>query len=161
MIAKMILPFLGGSPAVWNMSLFFFQALLLAGYLYAHLGSSWLGTKGHAIVHVAMVVFAVSFLPVFIPHQWFSVSVDQPAKLILSVLLASVGFPFLCFPLARHYCKSGLRAPPIPWHAILTFSMPRVISGAWLVYLRIRPSWNPISASPNKAAVGSTATLLS
>ncbi|MGH7826900.1 MAG: fused MFS/spermidine synthase [Candidatus Binatia bacterium] len=94
MIAKMILPFLGGSPAVWNMSLFFFQALLLAGYLYAHLGSSWLGTKGHAMVHVALVLFAASFLPVLIPQQWFSVSVDQPAKLVLSVLFASVGFPF-------------------------------------------------------------------
>ncbi len=94
MIAKMILPFLGGSPAVWNMSLFFFQALLLAGYLYAHLGSTWLGTKRHAIVHLTMVLFAVSFLPVFIPHQWFSVSVDQPAKLVLSVLFAAVGFPF-------------------------------------------------------------------
>lgn len=94
MIAKMILPFLGGSPAVWNMSLFFFQALLLAGYLYAHLGSSWLGTKRHAMVHVALVLFAVSFLPVFIPHQWFAVSGDQPARLVLSVLFAAVGFPF-------------------------------------------------------------------
>ena len=94
MVAKMILPFLGGTPAVWNMSLFFFQALLLAGYFYAHLGNSWLGPKRHAIIHLAIVVFAVLFLPVVIHHHWFTVPVDQPERLVLSVLFVSVGFPF-------------------------------------------------------------------
>lgn len=94
MVAKMILPFLGGTPAVWNMSLFFFQALLLAGYLYAHLGNSWLGPKRHALIHLAIVVFAVVFLPVVIRHHWFTVPVDQPERLVLSVLFVSVGFPF-------------------------------------------------------------------
>jgi hypothetical protein len=94
MVAKMILPFLGGTPAVWNMSLFFFQALLLAGYLYAHLGSLWLGPKRHALIHLAIVVFAVVFLPVVIRHHWFTVPVDQPERLVLSVLFVSVGFPF-------------------------------------------------------------------
>jgi hypothetical protein len=94
MVAKMILPFLGGTPAVWNMSLFFFQVLLLAGYLYAHLGNVWLGAKRHAILHLTLVVLTVVFLPVAIPDQWFSASADQPARLVLLVLFASVGFPF-------------------------------------------------------------------
>jgi len=42
MIAKMALPALGGSPAVWNTSLVFFQAALLAGYAYAHAATRWL-----------------------------------------------------------------------------------------------------------------------
>ena len=94
MVAKMILPFLGGTPAVWNLSLFFFQALLLAGYLYAHLGNSWLGPKRHALVHLAIVVFAVVFLPVVVRNHWFAVPVDQPERIVLSVLFVSVGFPF-------------------------------------------------------------------
>jgi hypothetical protein len=94
MVAKMILPFLGGTPAVWNLSLFFFQALLLAGYLYAHLGNSWLGPKRHALVHLAIVVFAVVFLPVVVRNHWFAVPVDQPERIVLSILFVSVGFPF-------------------------------------------------------------------
>ena len=94
MVAKMILPFLGGTPAVWNMSLFFFQALLLGGYLYAHLGTSWLGPKRHALVHLAIVVLAVVFLPVVVRNHWFAVPVDQPERIVLSVLFVSVGFPF-------------------------------------------------------------------
>src|SRR5689334_23572396 len=42
LFTKMVLPLLGGSPAVWNTCLLFFQSLLLAGYLYAHLSSKWL-----------------------------------------------------------------------------------------------------------------------
>ena len=94
MVAKMILPFLGGTPAVWNMSLFFFQALLLAGYLYAHLGNLWLGPRRHAIVHLMIVLVALVFLPVVVHNHWFAIPVDQPARLVLSVLLLSVGFPF-------------------------------------------------------------------
>jgi hypothetical protein len=73
---------------------FFFQALLLAGYLYAHLGNSWLGPKRQAIIHLVIVVFAVVFLPVVVRNHWFSVPVDQPERLVLSVLFVSVGFPF-------------------------------------------------------------------
>lgn len=94
MVAKMILPLLGGTPAVWNMSLFFFQTLLLAGYLYAHLGSVWFGPRGHALVHLVVVICATVFLPIVVPAHWFASRVDQPAGLVLSVLLAAAGFPF-------------------------------------------------------------------
>ena len=40
MFAKMVLPSLGGTPAVWNTCMVFYQAMLLAGYLYAHLTST-------------------------------------------------------------------------------------------------------------------------
>src|SRR5512147_3059082 len=71
MIAKMILPYLGGTPAVWNTCLFFFQTFLLAGYAYAHFAGRWLGTKRHAILHLALVSAAVVFLPVTISLAWF------------------------------------------------------------------------------------------
>jgi hypothetical protein len=43
MFARMVLPLLGGSPAVWNTAMVFYQAVLLAGYAYAHFTTRWLG----------------------------------------------------------------------------------------------------------------------
>lgn len=94
MVAKMILPFLGGSPAVWNTCLFFFQTFLLLGYLYAHFGSSWLGVKRHMALHLVVAVAALYFLPVTIPSFWLESSNYSPVNLVLWVLLLSVGFPF-------------------------------------------------------------------
>ena len=94
MIAKMILPYLGGTPAVWNTCLFFFQTFLLAGYAYAHFAGRWLGTKRHAILHLALASVAVVFLPVTISFAWFARPDPFPEKLVLSVLLFSIGFPF-------------------------------------------------------------------
>lgn len=95
MVAKMILPFLGGSPAVWNTCLFFFQTVLLLGYLYAHFGSSWLGLKRQMILHFVIIAAAIYFLPVTIPSLWLENSHYSPVTLVLWVLLVSVGFPFL------------------------------------------------------------------
>jgi hypothetical protein len=94
MIAKMILPFLGGSPAVWNTCMFFFQSLLLLGYLYAHLGSAWLGVKRHMVLHLAIIVAALYFLPVAVSSAWFAHTDAAPVNLVLGVLLVSVGLPF-------------------------------------------------------------------
>src|SRR5262245_19244779 len=56
MIGKLLLPFLGGTPAVWNTCMVFFQALLLAGYLYAHFLSRRLPLKKQALVHSVLLV---------------------------------------------------------------------------------------------------------
>ena len=94
MVAKMILPLMGGTPAVWNMSLLFFQACLLGGYLYAHCASIWFGTMRHALIHLIVLVSALLFLPISIPVHWFAVPGRDPATLVLSVLFVSIGFPF-------------------------------------------------------------------
>ena len=94
MVAKMILPFLGGSPAVWNTCLFFFQTVLLLGYLYAHFGSMWLGLKRHMMLHLAILGAALYFLPVAIPAVWLERPDANPGHQVLWVLLVSVGFPF-------------------------------------------------------------------
>ena len=91
----MILPFLGGSPAVWNTSLVFYQACLLMGYAYAHFGSGWLGTRRHALLHLNLVIAALLFLPVVLPVSWFDVPSYNPVGLVLSALSVSIGFPFL------------------------------------------------------------------
>src|SRR5688572_7658577 len=62
MFTKMVLPRAGGSPAVWNTSMVFFQAVLLAGYLYAHLSTRLLGLKRQTILHVFVLLVAFVFL---------------------------------------------------------------------------------------------------
>ena len=94
MIAKMILPFLGGSPAVWNTSLMFYQIFLLAGYAYAHFAASWLGTRRQALLHLVLAFAALSLLPVTLPLDWLKTPMLGPVNLVLAVLTVSVGFPF-------------------------------------------------------------------
>src|SRR5258708_17735930 len=61
MIGKLILPLLGGTPEVWNTCMVFFQAMLLAGYAYAHATTRWLGVRKQAVLHLAVL-----FLPVLL-----------------------------------------------------------------------------------------------
>jgi hypothetical protein len=64
MFTKMVLPQLGGSPAVWSVAMVFFQALLLAGYLYAHLSTRYLSTRHAAILHLALLLVTMFALPI-------------------------------------------------------------------------------------------------
>lgn len=111
MVAKMILPFLGGSPAVWNTSLMFYQACFLAGYAYTHYGSSWLGARRHAFLHLLIAFGALSLLPVALPMQWLTAPTLNPVSLVLGVLAVSVGFPFLVLsagaPLMQKWFAEG------------------------------------------------------
>src|SRR5436305_270654 len=68
MIGKMLLPYLGGTPAVWNTCMVFFQALLLAGYGYAHATTAWLGVRRQAAVHLAVLL---------LPFLTLSLTVDR------------------------------------------------------------------------------------
>ena len=68
MFAKMVLPLLGGSPSVWNTCLVFYQAVLLAGYVYAHLSLKWLGPRRQAVLHIALLGLAWISLPIAWPR---------------------------------------------------------------------------------------------
>jgi len=95
LFTKMVLPRLGGSPAVWNTCLLFFQALLLGGYLYAHVTSRWLSTRAQAILHVALLGIAVLFLPIQIPASWANPPGSAlPIGWLLGLLTVSLGLPF-------------------------------------------------------------------
>ena len=59
LFAKMILPQLGGTPAVWNTCMLFFQVLLLAGYAYAHVSTRWLTARRQPLLHLALLLLAV------------------------------------------------------------------------------------------------------
>lgn len=106
-IGKMLLPWFGGSPAVWTACLLFFQAMLLAGYAYAHVLGRLPGTRRQAVVHTALVAAALLLLPITPSASWKPTGDENPTLQILLVLLASVGTPYLLLsataPLIQHW----------------------------------------------------------
>ena len=93
MIAKYILPWFGGSPGVWTTAMLFFQALLLAGYAYAHFSIRHFRPRGQAALHLALLVVGLALLPIA-PARWKPDVVDAPTLQIMLLLLATVGLPF-------------------------------------------------------------------
>jgi pentatricopeptide repeat protein len=94
MFTKMVLPKLGGTPAVWITCMVFYQAALLLGYVYAHVTARWLGVRRQALVHLALLGSAFFFLPIGITQGWVPPPEANPAHWLLMLLLVSVGLPF-------------------------------------------------------------------
>ena len=96
LVAKMLLPYLGGSPAVWNTCMVFFQVMLLAGYLYAHILPRKIGIRRHAILHIALLLAAALLLPIGVSAKAVASlpSASSPPLWLLATLLTTVGLPF-------------------------------------------------------------------
>jgi hypothetical protein len=95
MFAKMVLPVLGGSPSVWSVSVFFFQAALLAGYLYAHLLINKVPPHLTGIIHLAVCLLAIAFLPIGMVKWLGNPPEGEPYLWQLGVFAASIGLPFV------------------------------------------------------------------
>lgn len=95
LLTKSILPLLGGTPAVWNTALVFFQAALLVGYLYAHLSSRWLGDRRQPILHLVLLGAAALVLPIGLPEGWRPPMEGTPVLWLLGALTVSLGAPFV------------------------------------------------------------------
>jgi hypothetical protein len=119
MVARMALPELGGAPAVWNSAMLVYQALLLAGYCWAH----WLGrfpVRRQVLTHLALLVVACLWLPIglasFDPPTGNSVVLFVPM-----LLLVSVGPVLLAIsaqaPLVQQWYAAGRGANPYPLYA--------------------------------------------
>jgi hypothetical protein len=96
LIAKTLLPLLGGAPAVWNTCLLFFQTMLLLGYLYALASSRWLSLRSQAAVHISLLLLVAIYLFRSPAHAPILTSVQQanPTRWLLENLMFSVGPPF-------------------------------------------------------------------
>jgi len=95
MVARMLLPRFGGSPAVWSTALVFFQVALLLGYAYAHWSAVRLTPRRQALVHGALVGLAVVVLPPRIPEALVLRPEAWPVPALLASLALVVGIPFL------------------------------------------------------------------
>src|SRR5262245_28518221 len=78
-ISKKILPWFGGSPAVWTTCVLFFQLVLLGGYAYAHVLSHQVQARWQGIVHLVIVIVACALLPIVPNPSWKPTDGDIPA----------------------------------------------------------------------------------
>ncbi len=107
LVAKMLLPLLGGTPAVWNTSMMFYQCLLLGGYWYAHLITRYLNVRYQISLHIILLIVATFTLPIVIPYYFTSPNINYPLVWLLSALTLMIGAPLflLCAtaPLLQHW----------------------------------------------------------
>lgn len=95
MVAKLVLPLLGGSPAVWNTSMAFFQIALLAGYGYAHYLQKIPQVRRQITFHItALAIAGLTLFPLSISKLAGEPSSNHPALWLLAVLALSIGLPF-------------------------------------------------------------------
>ena len=120
MMAKMALPMLGGAPAVWNTCLVFFQATLLAGYLYAHAATKWLGHRTLIALQISLALTPFIVLPLHLPMGWEPPAQSSPVLWVLGMLAVTVGLPFFLLSsstpiLQRWFSQSGDKSAGDPY----------------------------------------------
>ncbi|MCS7102134.1 MAG: fused MFS/spermidine synthase [Burkholderiaceae bacterium] len=92
-VAKQILPWFGGTSAVWTTCMVFFQVLLLGGYAYAH-GITRLGATTQARLHTALLAASLAFLPIVARESLAPAGEEDAALAIIALLAATVGLPY-------------------------------------------------------------------
>jgi SAM-dependent methyltransferase len=124
LIARLILPWFGGSAAVWTTCMLFFQALLLAGYAYAHFSiRNIFGKKWQALLHTALLAAAVALLPISPSEAWKPLGGEEPTGRILLLLAATVGLQYFLLAstsplLQAWYARARPRADPYRLFAV-------------------------------------------
>jgi SAM-dependent methyltransferase len=92
--AKQILPWFGGSAAVWTTCLVFFQTTLLLGYAYSDAVARRLSAKAQVGLHVVLLAASCVLLPIVPGAQWKPLGTESPSLLILGLLAATIGLPY-------------------------------------------------------------------
>lgn len=95
MIGKIILPWFGGSASVWSTCLLFFQAALVAGYLYAHCSTRYLKPRQQAVLHMLLLAVSIALLPILPAPDWKPAHPGDPSGRILLLLAATIGLPYV------------------------------------------------------------------
>ena len=108
LIAKFILPWFGGGPAVWTACMLFFQSVLLLGYAYAHAISTWAPRHLRGWIHLGLLTASLFALPITPEADvWKPSPGDLPTLHILLLLLVNVGMPYMLLsstgPLLQHW----------------------------------------------------------
>ncbi|MBL8491637.1 MAG: fused MFS/spermidine synthase [Rhodocyclaceae bacterium] len=93
-IGKLILPWFGGSAAVWTTCMLFFQAVLLLGYLYSHWIVRFLPPRGQSLLHATLLAASLLLLPLGADPDWRPTGAENPTLRILGLLGASIGLPY-------------------------------------------------------------------
>src|SRR6201987_2050390 len=120
LFTKMVLPRLGGSPAVWSVAMVFFQTLLLAGYAYAHVLMQIKNRMIPVAVHLVLLVVALLTLPLSIAGSFGEPPTSGYAFWLLGLFAVSIGLPFFALAannpmLQAWFVRSGHPAGPDPY----------------------------------------------
>src|SRR5467141_4759584 len=120
LFTKMVLPRLGGSPAVWSVAMVFFQSLLLAGYAYAHYLMQIKNRATPIAVHLVLLVVALATLPLSIASGWGEPPTSGYAFWLLGLFVVSIGLPFFALAannplLQAWFLRTGHPAGPDPY----------------------------------------------
>jgi hypothetical protein len=107
LIAKQILPWFGGSSAVWTTCMLFFQAALLLGYAYADVTPRALGSRNQPRAHIVVALLCLLVLPILAPEALKPLGTEEPITRILILLCVTIGLPYLLLsttsPLIQSY----------------------------------------------------------
>jgi hypothetical protein len=114
-MGRLILPWFGGSAAVWMVTVLFFQVVLVLGYLYAHLLVSHVPARRQMLVHVPILLATLLVLPILPNPIWKPVGGQDPTLRILGLLAVTVGLPFFALsatgPLLQAWYSRGAGRP--------------------------------------------------
>ena len=154
-IAKIILPWFGGSAAVWTTCMLFFQLALLLGYLYAHALVRYLKPRAQMIVHSSLLVVSVLALPIFPSAGWKPSGPEEPILRILGLLAVTVGLPYFLLsttgPLAQAwYARRYKGAMPYRLYALSN-------AGSMFALLSYPVLFEPVYATRQQAIMWSIA----
>ncbi len=107
LIAKQILPWFGGSSAVWTTCMLFFQGALLLGYAYSDVSPRALGPRRQPKLHIVLALLALIVLPIIAPESWKPAGGEEPISRILMLLAVTIGLPYVLLsttsPLIQSY----------------------------------------------------------
>lgn len=157
MMAKVILPWFGGSAGVWTACMLFFQLVLLAGYLYAHCITRYLGARAQAITHMALLFASVATLPVN-PGGWKFSAAASPAFSILGLLTASIGLPYFVLSTTSPMMQAWYARESEARFPYLLFALSNLASLAALLAYPL--SIEPLLSSRTQLALWSLAYLI-
>lgn len=120
LFTKMVLPRLGGSPAVWSVAMVFFQSLLLGGYAYAHYLMQLRNRALPVVVHLVLLAAAILTLPLSIAGGWGTPPASGYAFWLLALFTVSIGLPFFALAannplLQAWFVRTGHPSGPDPY----------------------------------------------
>jgi hypothetical protein len=126
-IAKMILPWFGGSSSVWSNCMLFFQIVLLLGYLYAHWLNRTFEPRRQAIIHISLLAVSLATLPILPGEYWKTSAIGQPSLRILALLATTVGLPYFLLSstsplLQAWYARTHKQGMPYRLFALSNFA---------------------------------------
>ncbi|WP_213956042.1 fused MFS/spermidine synthase [Variovorax sp. dw_954] len=133
LIAKQILPWFGGSAAVWSICMVFFQVVLLAGYAYSDAVTRRLSVKAQARLHVALLLLSLAFLPIVTSARWKPAGSEDPTLWILGLLLGTIGLPYFLLSTTGPLVQSWLSRTPWGAQVYRYFSLSNLASLASLL----------------------------